>query len=84
MSAYFWARPGGLLCGILACVFLTGTSVGAADSSSDFQPKLVSLAGKDLSLKKVLETLHKQTGMEIAALTPKHFAEWLAKIIKSK
>jgi hypothetical protein len=25
-----------------------------------------------------------ETGMEIAALTPKHFAEWLAKIIKSK
>jgi hypothetical protein len=23
-------------------------------------------------------------GMEIAALTPKHFAEWLAKVIKSK
>jgi hypothetical protein len=25
-----------------------------------------------------------ETGMEIAGLTPKHFAGWLAKIIKSK
>ena len=25
-----------------------------------------------------------ETGMKIAALTPKHFAEWLAKVIQSR
>jgi hypothetical protein len=50
--------------------------------------KLIGLASLDQTASPIYdhamaERLAEQ-GMHIAALTPKHFAEWLAKIIKSR
>ena len=50
--------------------------------------KLIGLASLDQSASPIYDhhmaEQLAETGMEIAALTPKHFAEWLAKVIKSK
>jgi Mg-chelatase subunit ChlD len=50
--------------------------------------KLLGLASLDQSASPIYDhniaDLLADVGMEIAALTPKHFAEWLAKVIKSK
>jgi len=66
----------------------TDVMFGACRRLREAGVKLLGLASLDESASPIYDhnmaDLLADVGMEIAALTPKHFAEWLAKVIKSK
>jgi Mg-chelatase subunit ChlD len=65
-----------------------GVMLGTCRRLREGGVKLLGLASLDQSARPVYDhhmaEQLAETGMEIAALTPKHFAEWLANVIKSK
>jgi hypothetical protein len=65
-----------------------GVMLGTCRRLREGGVKLIGLASLDQSASPIYDhhmaEQLAETGMEIAALTPKHFAEWLAKVIKSK
>jgi Mg-chelatase subunit ChlD len=65
-----------------------GAMLGTCRRLREAGVKLLGLASLDQAANPIYDHAMAEklaeTGMEIAALTPKHFAEWLAKVIKSK
>lgn len=65
-----------------------GAMLGASARMHEAGVKLIGLASLDESATPIYDHAMAErlteTGMHVAALTPKHFAEWLAKIIKSR
>ena len=62
--------------------------IGACGRMHEAGVKLIGLASLDQTASAIYDHAMAErlaeTGMEIAALTPKHFAEWLAKVIQSR